>query len=136
MKVFLLFCFISFISCYDVYERYTLSQIPIQCQQKYFQTQELLDRNFQELVSMKMERKNFVKGSKSLIHDFKHFFLRMRIKKNYFKILVEKLRFKTSIEYWKSNLQIGTHKENIQKGVPSFGKKENAMETEIEKVFF
>jgi hypothetical protein len=83
-----------------------------------------------------MERKFFLKDSKSLIHEFKHFFLRMRIKKNYFKILVEKLRSKTSVEYWKSHMKNEKIQDNTQRGVPTFGKKENAMETEIEKVFF
>ena len=126
------------ITGYDIYEKYSLSQIPKICQEKYFQTHEVVDKNFINLIEKKINRKEFLKSSKLSILQFKKYFLKMRIKKNYFKILVENLRKKISIEYWKNHTEKESKTKQIHEPIlkETNNKNKNAIENEINKVTF
>jgi hypothetical protein len=94
--------FINQISCSNL--DHLFSKISENCVSKFQNTFTLLDKEFDLFVNKTTNQQQFMKKSKDLIREFKFYFMRKKVPKTTFLLLVKELRNKISNNFLNSKL--------------------------------
>lgn len=117
----------------SISEQYTLLIIKKEASEKYYETLDLLEENWKKFESKNLSRKEFMISSKKKIQEFKESFIKMRIKRTYFKNLVTVLRDKLNLaRNWKPQYQPNKNKNPLEEKVIEQLKKNQNNEIHLE----